>query len=291
MKTLGGSTFVWNGVKQDYNFIETLECLYRMCDEIAIVHGGDDGTNEKVTEWFSSFVNRDGYTIGGHDNLVTAHRIGGKMIYLYQINESDWKAQQGREKLSYFSNIAISHLQTDWNFYLQCDEILHEDSYPYVRAAIEEEQADGYLVRRLNLWRDPYHMLNVPQERKPVSTEVLRLARTRYRCVDDAESIGCNDNVGIFGDIDTIQIFHLGFVRDKVKHLEKIKHMQLEVFLWGDYDEKAKNCTEFQADRWFDPEKDLVIIPKPLPKLIQQWAADRYPDITPVSQSNSPGCG
>jgi hypothetical protein len=67
--------------------------------------------------------------------------------------------------------------------------------------------------------------------------------------------------------------------------------MQLEVFLWGDYDEKAKNCTEFQADRWFDPEKDLVIIPKPLPKLIQQWAADRYPDITPVSQSNSPGCG
>jgi len=43
MKTIGGSTFVWNGVKQDYCFIETLNCLYDLCDEISIVYGGDDG--------------------------------------------------------------------------------------------------------------------------------------------------------------------------------------------------------------------------------------------------------
>lgn len=261
MKTLGGSTFVWNGVKQDYNFIETFECLYELCDEVAIVAGGDDGTMEKVNEWFRLVLNRE----------------DGKSVHIYEIKKKEWDAQSGREKLSYFSNIAIEHLTTDWNFYLQCDEILHEDSFQYVRMAIEHEMVEAYFCKRYNLWRDPEHMLNVPQERKPVSTDVIRLARPQYRCVDDAESLGV-PVVHTFGDNNLFEIYHMGFVRDKVKHLEKIRHMQTEVFLWGDFDVKAKNCTEFQPDRWFT-DNDLIPIPKPLPKFIQQWARERYPEL------------
>lgn len=261
MVTLGGSTFAWNAIKQDYNVIETLECLYELCDEVAIVAGGTDGTTELVREWFNKSYNRPDK--------------GATVLHLYELGEKEWKQQQGREKLSYFSNIAIEHLQTDWNFYLQADEIIHEDCFPTIREAIKYD-VDAYFCRRLNLWKTPYLMLNVPQERKPCSTEVIRLARTKYRCVDDAESLGVNGEVYVAGDMDAIQIFHMGFVRDPVKHLEKIRHMQTEVFLWGDYDEKAKNCTELQPDRWFDPEKDLIPIPRPLPKFIQAWADERY---------------
>src|SRR5690606_25582329 len=137
-----------------------------------------------------------------------------KSIQAANILKEEWDSQVGREKLSYFSNLAIDMLSTDWNFYLQADEILHEDSFPFVRKAIEDPQADGYLIRRLNLWRDPLHMLNVPQERKPVSTEVIRLAKTKFRCVDDAESLGVTGMVGILGDIDNMVIYHMGFVRD-----------------------------------------------------------------------------
>jgi len=144
-KTLGGSTFIWNGVKQDYNFIETLNCLYELCDSVSIAYGGDDGTNELIKEWAKEWTEKD----------------DDKIIYLYRISKKEWDAQVGREKLSYFSNIAISALETDWNFYLQCDEILHEDSFPMVRAAIQHE-AEAFLVKRYNLWRDPYHMLEVP---------------------------------------------------------------------------------------------------------------------------------
>lgn len=263
--TLGGSTFVWNGIKQDYNFIETFECLYELCDEVAIVFGGDDGTVEKVHKWFRGVLNRE----------------DGKRVHAYEISKKDWDAQVGREKLSYFSNMAIEHLQTDWNFYLQCDEVLHEGSFHFIRLAIDVADKHGveaYFCRRLNLWRDPLHMLAVPQERKPCSTEVIRLAKTQYRCVDDAESLGVH-NVHIPGDIDNIMIYHMGFVRDPVKHLEKIRHMQTEVFLWGDYDEKAKNCDRLQPDRWFDPEQDLAPIPHPLPKFITSWCKERYPDL------------
>src|SRR5687768_1206772 len=121
-KTLGGSTFAWNAIKQDYNIIETLECLYALCDEVAIVAGGTDGTVQLVSDWLGKTYNRQDQ--------------GAPVIHFYEVGEKEWKQQQGREKLSYFSNIAIEHLQTDWNFYLQADEILHEDSFPYVRAAI-----------------------------------------------------------------------------------------------------------------------------------------------------------
>lgn len=264
MVSLGGSTFVWNGIKQDYNFIETLECLYELCDEIAVVFGGDDGTVDKVNEWFGNVLNRE----------------DGKTVHLYQVGKKEWDAQVGREKLSYFSNIAIEHLQTDWNFYLQCDEILHEDSFQAVRDAIEvagQYEVEAYFCRRLNLWKDPLHVLNVPQERKPCSTEVIRLAKTKYRCVDDAESIGAIQ-VHIPSEIDNIMIYHMGFVRDPVKHLVKIQHMQVEVFLWGDYDEKAKNCDRLIPERWFS-DADIIPIPKPLPKYIQAWVKERYPQL------------
>lgn len=260
-KTLGGASFIHNGIVQDYNYRETIDCLVELCDKVVIVDAGStDGTYEDLRSYIDE-VNKPFYNT---------------RVLLIRASTEEWHAQQGREKLSFFSNIAISALSTDWVFYLQMDEILHEDSFPYVRAAIEEDGVDGYLVSRLNLWKDPHHMLNVPQERKPVSTEVIRLAKTKFRCFDDAESLAVDGVMGIFGDVNNIQIFHMGFIRDKVKHLEKIKHMQKEVFLWGDYDAKAKDCTEFQPDRWFDPEKDLVPIPKPLPKFIQQWCFQRY---------------
>jgi hypothetical protein len=262
MKTLGGFTFVWRGNDQDYNFKETIRCLAEVCDEVAIVAGGPDGTYTDVVLLV----------------LELLAEYPSKEFHTQMIDQKNWDAQVGREKLSYFSNQAADMLSSDWNIYVQCDEVLHEDSYQHILAAIEHDNVDAYFVKRWNLWRDPYHILEVPQERKPCSTEVIRLAKKQYRCVDDAESLGV-PNVHVYGNIDTIEIFHMGFVRHKVKHLTKIKHMLTEVFLFGENDKRAEDCEEFQPDRFFDPEKDIVPIHKPLPKLIQQWAEERYPDI------------
>lgn len=257
MATLGGSTFVYNGIEQDYNFIETLECLYELCDEVSIAYGGTDGTVELFYKWYNRKLLIEEIT---------------KTIWVHEITEEEWHSQQGREKLSYFSNIAIGMLTTDYNFYLQSDEILHESSFPFIRQAIETGQ-EAFLVTRHNLWASPYTMLNVPQNRKPVSTEVIRLAKTQYRCVDDAESLGVSSLNTEF--VNDIRIYHMGFVRDKNKHLVKIKHMQEKVFLW-DVDKRIHDNTDgFDCWKWgFFPE-DVVPIKEPLPKFIQAWAKER----------------
>lgn len=248
-KSLGGSTFIYNGIKQDYCFIETLECLAAFCDRIAICYGGDDGTIEAVNNW-----------IAGRNN-----------VYAKWFSKELWDSKQGREKLSYFSNQAIEMLDTDWNFYLQADEILHEKSFEAVLDAIEMD-IPAHLVSRINLWGSPYYALDVPQERKPCSTEVIRLAKTQYRCVGDAESLGgmshCDNRY-----LNDIRIYHMGFVRDPIKHLEKIRHIQDEIFLI-DHDKRIDGMEKFDPWKFFS-FNDVKPITEPLPVFIQQWAHER----------------
>lgn len=263
MATLGGSTMVWNAIEQDYNIIECLNCLLELCDELSVAVGGDDGTRRLVGDWV--------------DDMPLFYPT--KKIHCYWITQEEWDSQQGREKLSYFSNKAIELLTTDFLYYQQADEVTHESSFPFIRQAIEEGQ-EGFIVTRFNLWASPFSMLDVDQNRKPCSTEVIRLTKTKYRCISDAESVGIPDwpNVVSFKYLHDIKIYHMGFVRDKYKHLTKIKHIQEKVFLW-DVDKRIHDNTDgFQPWKWGFTPKDVVPIKEKLPKFIEEWAKDRCYD-------------
>lgn len=254
--TLGGATFCYNAISQDYCIIESLECLYDLCDEVSVSYGGTDGSVDLIEEW------------------VLSKGKFPKPIHLHRISEKEWASQQGREKLSYFSNIAIEKLTTDYFYYQQADEVTTEASFSSIREAIEIGN-ESYLVSRLNLWASPFTVLNVEQNRKPVSTKIIRLAKKRYRCIGDAESLGVPYvDVSFLNDI---KIFHMGFVRQKDKHIHKIKHMQKEVFLM-DYDKRADIKDIFDPWIWgFGPE-DVEPIKEPLPWFIQKWASEREYD-------------
>jgi hypothetical protein len=256
-KRIGGATMAWNAISQDYCIIETLECLYELCDEISIAMGGDDHTPTLVHDW----LQRKDWS--------------KKRILWYNISQEEWDQQQGREKLSWFSNIALSVLKTDMNIYLQADEIIHERSFDAIRQCAESDQ-EAFLVTRLNLWASPYWYLDVPPERKPVSTEVIRMGKPHLRCVDDAESL---HGMTVLHSALPVKIFHMGFVRNKYKHIDKIIHMQKDVFLM-DYDKRVHDCKD-GFDPWafgFTPE-DIKMIEEPLPKFIQAWAKEREYDV------------
>lgn len=249
-KKLAGTIFAHNAVKFDYCIKESIESLLGFCDHVyALDAGSDDGTDEIINSF---------------DERVT------KII----LPRSEWDAQEGREKLNYFTNIAIRKAQDDgfeYQFNLQADEIVHERSYQKIRQAIEKCE-ESYFSTRINLWKSPYLMLNVEHNRKPCSTEIIRLAKTIYRSVGDAESIGVPSASLEF--INDIRIYHMGFVRDRKIMKYRSIHMQQEIFKI-EYDKKLDGIDYFEPDRWFDPEKDLVLINEPLPEVIKDWAAKR----------------
>lgn len=256
--TLGGSFFVYRGVDQDYCFIEALNCLDELCDEIAIVCGGDDGTVEAIKEW----------------SVASASRSRKTSIEI--ISKRGWDEVRGQTKLSFFTNRAIEMLSTDWVINLQADEIIHENCFMEIRTMIHKPGAEAFMCKRINLWACPYTYLEVDQSRKPVSTEIFRLAKRKYRAYDDAEQLAVEHGLMPSHDIN---FYHMGFVRDKYKHITKINHMQKEVFLW-DVDKRIHdNVDGFDPWRWGFTPNDLKAIHEPLPKFIRAWAKEREPII------------
>lgn len=251
-KKLAGCSFIRNGVKFDYCFIEAIKSLQQCCDHVFVVDAGsDDGTVDELKKM--------------EDEKTS-------IIYL---TKSDWDNQHGKEKLSYFSNIAINAAQDagyEYQLYIQGDELIHEKSYSEVRKAIETG-AEGYMCRRINLWQSCYTQLSVSLDRMPCSVSVIRLCKTKYGCVDDAENVGVPFVDAYFEE--GIRIYHMGFVRKREVMKAKITNMQVSVFGMSEPDAKLKECDTFNPKLWFYDE-DLKPIDEPLPKLIQNWAKERY---------------
>lgn len=250
MPTLGGTIIIRDGVKFDYNFEESIRCLLEFCDEVVCVDAGStDGT------------------IG---ILKSIHHPNLKLVFS---SPGIWDKIHGKQKLVHFTDAAIDRLTTDWNFYLQSDEILHERSYEWVRKAIEGKN-DSYMCSRVNLWKNPFMRLDVPQNRMPCSEIVCRLAQTKYRSYGDAESL-CVDGATCGHEyIEAITIYHMGFVRKREVMKAKIINMQEGVFSMGGHDPKLDGHEIFQPDLWFSDE-DLKPIAEPLPSIIQKWALER----------------
>lgn len=253
-KKLAGTLFVYNGDKYDYPYYEAIKCLLYCCDYVIVAAGGDDNT-----------------LVGVLGNRLKHDTDKLKVIH---IRKEHWDSQHGQEKLSYFTNLCIAEAERlgyEYQFNLQADEIIHEKSFPEIRKAIETG-AEGFLVQRINLWQDPYHQLDVPQERKPCSTDIVRLAKTMYRSYSDAESLGVPFADSYF--YNGIRIYHMGFVRKREVMKDKIINMQCNVFEMADYDKKLDQCEVFNPKLWFDGD-DLKLIDEPLPILIQEWARER----------------
>lgn len=246
-KTLGGAMFVYNGNKFDYCFRESILCLKDLCDQVCIVCvQSDDGTPEEVAK-FADYKT--------------------KIIW---IDEELWHATKGREKLSYFSNIAIANLDTDLIYYQQADEVTHEDSFPAIRQAMSFD-VNGFMITRLNLWKDSYHILSPPEGRAPCSTYVMRLAKRTCRCVNDAESLGIDNCVMNFTH--DIVMYHMGFVRKFDLMKGKVMQLVENIFEMG-HDVRLDKADHYQPMEYFS-EEDLIPLNRELPKYIKAWAEER----------------
>src|SRR6185437_10924797 len=137
---ISGFTFIRNGLALGYPFVPAIRSLLPLCDEIIVnVPRSTDGT------------------------LAAVRQIGDPKI---RIIESEWDESQRTAGLamSHHTNLALTQCTGDWCVYIQGDEVLHEDTLPLMRAAMERELANpavqGLLVNYTHFygsyWTYPY---------------------------------------------------------------------------------------------------------------------------------------
>ncbi|HEY0899129.1 MAG TPA: glycosyltransferase family 2 protein, partial [Sphingobacteriaceae bacterium] len=129
-----GFSFIRNAIKNDYPISEAIRSILPLCDEFVVAVGKSDDETLSLVRQIDSTKIRIIETVWDE-----GARVGGRAFAL----ETD-KAFQ-----------AIS-ADTDWAFYIQGDEAVHEKYHPAIKQAMEKYQHDeaveGLLFKYLHFY-------------------------------------------------------------------------------------------------------------------------------------------
>ncbi len=131
---VSGFTFIRNAIKYDYPIVEAIQSILPLCDEVVVAVGkSEDETWELLT------------------------KINNPSIKLIA-TEWDDSLREGGQVLALETDKAFAAIDSDadWAFYIQGDEILHEQYIPAIHAALKQHQhnttVDGLLFDYLHFY-------------------------------------------------------------------------------------------------------------------------------------------
>jgi hypothetical protein len=131
---VSGFTFIRNAILYDYPVTEAIQSVLPLCDEFVVALGQSEDETEALIRSINSPQVRIINTVWD-DTL----RKGGQVLAL----ETD-KAFKAIDP------------ESTWAFYIQADEVLHEQYLPVIRASLEryrnEHQVEGLLLNYLHFY-------------------------------------------------------------------------------------------------------------------------------------------
>jgi glycosyltransferase involved in cell wall biosynthesis len=118
---ISGFTIVRNAIKYDYPIVEAITSILPICDEMIVAVGKSED-----------------------DTLELIRSIGSPKI---KIIETIWdeRLREGGKVLADETNKAFAAVSedSDWAFYIQGDEVIHEKYLPSIKASMEKFKNDS----------------------------------------------------------------------------------------------------------------------------------------------------
>jgi hypothetical protein len=139
--TISGFTMVRNGSKLYYPIKQAISSILPICDEFVVALGDcdhDDGTLQEIESI-------------GSDKIRVIHTVWDLEKY-----------PRGMEH-AHQTDIAKEACTGDWLFYVQSDEVVHEEDLPRIRQRCEEllpdKSVEGILFKYRHFWGDYDHYI------------------------------------------------------------------------------------------------------------------------------------
>ena len=211
-----GFTFVRNAVKFDYPVLQSISSILPIVDEFVVSVGkSDDGT------------------------LQLIESIGSPKIRIFH-SVWDESLKEGGRVLAAETDKALAYVDPvfDWAFYLQADEVVHEnDLANIVQSAqkyLDDKKVEGLLFRYLHFY-GTYDFIG--DSRRWYGQEI-RMIRNNGNIVSyrDAQGFRTRENKKLGVKKLDASIYHYGWVRHPHKQLEKLNNFYS---LWNGKDYQA----------------------------------------------------
>lgn len=212
---VSGFTFIRNAVRLDYPIVEAITSILPICDEFIVMVGNSDDETRQLIE-----------------------SINSPKIRIY---DSTWdeSLRSGGRVLAVETNKAFSKIATDtnWAFYIQGDEVMHEDYLQVLRDAmlhyLNDDDVEGLLLKYLHFYGS-YDFVGDSARwyRKEIRIVKYNQGITSFR---DAQGFRKNDRLIRVKAVDAV-MHHYGWVKPPEKQQEKQQQFHR---LWHN-DEKVK---------------------------------------------------
>jgi glycosyltransferase involved in cell wall biosynthesis len=212
---ISGFTIIRNAVLNDYPVVEAIRSILPLVDEMIVLVG--DSTD--ATEDLIRAIGSDKIKIH-HSVWDMSLRSGGRVLAV----ETDKAA-------------ALIRSDSDWAFYVQADEVIHEQYHPAIRQACAEQLSDK---RVEGLLFDYVHFYGtydyIGDSRKWYHKEVRIIRNDRaIKAYKDAQGFRKNGRPLKVKQIDA-SVFHYGWVKSPEQMMKKQKNVS--PYWLGDEDMK-----------------------------------------------------
>lgn len=187
-----GFTIIRNALKFDYPVIESITSILPICDEFVVAVGNSDDETLQLIQSINSSKIKIIETIWD-DNL----REGGKVL----ANETN-KA------------FDVISKDFDWCFYIQSDEVVHENDHQIIVNAMKNElnndNIDGLLVN-YNHFYGSYDFIGISRNWYRKEIRIIKNNK-EIRSYKDAQGFRKNGNKLVVKQIEA-NIYHYGWVK------------------------------------------------------------------------------
>jgi glycosyltransferase involved in cell wall biosynthesis len=208
---ISGFTFVRNAVKFDYPVVEAILSILPICDEVIVAVGNSDD-----------------------DTLGLIQSINSPKI---KIIETVWddSLRKGGQVLAVETDKALAAVSpdADWCFYIQGDEVVHEQYLPIIKQAMEDnlnqKTIEGLLFKYTHFYGSYQY---VADSFKWYRREIRVIRNTgKIRSYKDAQGFRTTDNQKLRVKMIDAYIYHYGWVKPPEIQREKMKS---SINFWGE---------------------------------------------------------
>ncbi|MDP2653498.1 MAG: glycosyltransferase [Candidatus Omnitrophota bacterium] len=185
---VSGFTIVRNAVKYNYPALESIRSILPVCDEFIVNVGESED-----------------------DTLGLIRSLRDPKVRVIQ---TKWDFSEGKTVLSRQTNIALKECAGDWAFYLQSDEVIHEDDLPRLHRVMEkhltDEQTDALRFSWLHFYGS-YYRYRVDHGWYQKQDRIVR-NNGRIESIGDAWGFGRKDGQDLRRRNTGCLLYHYGWV-------------------------------------------------------------------------------